>query len=134
MNKIDIEQLWELEAAKVKRILNTPVSNEELYFTALDYSDEIVILRSRIESISDSGIIVVANPDRVEQDGELYQLVSLNALKTVIFTYKSISEEEILDELEIEEEDEGEEEEEQETGDYFERTNDFSEEEDEEPI
>jgi hypothetical protein len=133
MNKIDIEQLWELEAAKVKRILNTPVSNEELYFTALDYSDEIVILRSRIESISDSGIIVVANPDRVEQDGELYQLVSLNALKTVIFTYKSISEEEILDELEIEEEDEGEEEEEQETGDYFERTNDFSEE-DEEPI
>jgi len=112
MNKTDIEQLWELEVAKVKRILETPISHEELYITALDYSDEIVILRSKIESISESGIIVIVNPDRAEQDGELFQLISLNALKTVIFTHKSISEEEILDELDIEEEEGAEEEEE----------------------
>ena len=142
MNKTDIEQLWELEVTKAKRILSTPVSNEELYFTALDYSDEIVILRSRIESISETGIIVVANPDRAEQDGELFQLVSLNALKTVIFTHKSISEEEILDELEIEEEEEAEDEEEDEiiddedeeepeAEDYFKGVEEYSTEEEE---
>lgn len=124
MQKADIEQLWELEIAKSKRILQTPISNDEVYITALDYSDEIIIIRSKIESISETGIIFVINPDRAARDGELYQLVALNALKLVVFTHKSVSEADIEEQLDIVEEVEEEEEEqegaEEETGEYVE--------------
>ncbi|MDD1778801.1 MAG: hypothetical protein LUQ65_11620 [Candidatus Helarchaeota archaeon] len=124
MQKADIEQLWDLEVAKSKRIFQTPVSNDEVYITALDYSDEIVIVRSKIESISETGIILVVNPDRAARDGELYQLVALNALKLVMFTHKSVSEADIEEQLDIVEEDEAEEEEEgpeeEDTGEYVE--------------
>jgi hypothetical protein len=122
MQKADIEQLWDLEVTKSKRIFQTPVSNDEVYITALDYSDEIIILRSKIESISETGIIIIVNPDRAARDGELYQLVALNALKLVVFTHKSVSEADIEDQLDIAEEDEAEEEEgaEEDTEEYIE--------------
>ena len=108
MRKEDIQRLRELEQEKFKRILQRTVSKEELYITALDYNDEIIILRGKIKEISETGIIVIINPDRAERDGEIFQLIDLVALKTVIFTLTK-SEEEIMEFLDIirdEEEDE----------------------------
>ena len=109
MQKSDIERLWELEVAKVKRIHQKEISKGDLYITALDYNDEIIILRSKIEALSDTGIIVIANPDRAEKDGEIYQLLDLDCLKLVIFSY-DLTEDAIMELLEIEEEIEEEEE------------------------
>ena len=103
MKKSDIERLRELELEKNKRILQRMIAKEDLYITALDYNDEIVIIRSKIIEMSDTGIIVVINPDRAEKDGEKFQLLDLVALKMVIFTLAE-SEEEILELLEIMEE------------------------------
>ena len=103
MKKSDIEQLRELELEKNKRILQRMIAKEDLYITALDYNDEIVISRSKIREMSDTGVIVVINPDRAEKDGERFQLLDLVALKMVIFTLAE-SEEEILELLEIMEE------------------------------
>lgn len=103
MKKSDIERLRELELEENKRILQRMIAKEDLYITALDYSDEIVIIRSKIREMSDTGIIVVINPDRAEKDGERFQLLDLVALKMVIFTLAE-SEEEILELLEIMEE------------------------------
>ena len=103
MRKSDIERLRELELEKNKRILQRVIAKEDLYITALDYSDEIVIIRSKIREMSDTGIIVVINPDRAEKDGERFQLLDLVVLKMVIFTLAD-SEEEILELLEIMEE------------------------------
>lgn len=100
MRKDDIERLLELEQEKLKRMLQRPVSKDELYITALDYNDEIVIIRGKIKEISQTGIIVVINPDRAERDGEIFQLLDLVALKMVIFTLTK-SEDEILEFLEI---------------------------------
>ncbi len=103
MKKSDIERLRELEQEKLKRIHQRMVSKEDLYLTALDYSDEIVIIRSKIREMSDTGIIVITNPDRAEKDGEQFQLLDLVTLKMAIFTLAE-SEEEILELLEIIEE------------------------------
>jgi len=103
MKKSDIERLRELELEENKRILQRMIAKEDLYITALDFSDEIVIIRSKIREMSDTGIIVVINPDRAEKDGERFQLLDLVALKMVIFTLAE-SEEEILEFLEIMEE------------------------------
>ena len=103
MKKSDIERLRELEQEKLKRIHQRMIAKEDLYITALDYSDEIVIIRSKIREMSDTGIIVVINPDRADKDGERFQLLDLVALKMVIFTLEE-SEEEILELLEILEE------------------------------
>ncbi len=103
MRKSDIERLWELECEKYKRMHQRSFSKDELYITALDFNDEIVIIRSKIEEISESGIIVIINPDRANKDGELYQLIDLLSLKLVIFTHGR-SEDEILELLEIVEE------------------------------
>ncbi|HUY00453.1 MAG TPA: hypothetical protein VMV49_12915 [Candidatus Deferrimicrobium sp.] len=103
MQKDDIERLWDLEAEKNKRLFKKEVSQDELHFTALDYNDEIIILRSKIQGISETGIIVIINPDRAEKDGELFQLIDLASLKLAIFTY-NLSEEVILELLEIVEE------------------------------
>ena len=103
MRKSDIERLRELELEKNKRILQRVIAKEDLYITALDYNDEIVIIRSKIREMSDTGIIVVINPDRAEKDGERFKLLDLVALKMVIFTLAE-SEEEILELLEIMEE------------------------------
>ena len=105
MLKKDIERLAELEIEKIKRILHKMVSKDELHISALDYNDEILILRSKIEELSEDGITVIANPDRAEKDGELYQLFDIHAIKMVIFTY-NLAENAILDLLEIEEEEE----------------------------
>lgn len=105
MNKKDIERLWELEQEKLKRIHQRMISKDELYITALDYNDEIIILRSIIRELSETGIIVIINPDRAEKDGEILQLIDLISLKMVIFTLDE-SEEQILGLLEIIEEDE----------------------------
>ncbi|MHA1263940.1 MAG: hypothetical protein ACTSRS_01775 [Candidatus Helarchaeota archaeon] len=105
MKKSDIERLIELETEKLKRIHGRSFSEKELYITALDYNDEIIILRSKIQHLSESGIIVVINPDRAEKDGEIYQLIDLLTLKMIIFTYDK-SEDEILELLEIVEESE----------------------------
>ena len=102
MDKSDIEELWELELEKNKR-LQHKISKDELYFTALDFYDEIIIIRSKIKKLSDTGVIVIINPDRAEKDGELYQLIALDALKMAIFTF-NLSEDEILELLEIIEE------------------------------
>lgn len=103
MKKSDIERLWELEQEKLKRIHQRMISKDDLYITALDYSDEIVIIRSKIREMSDTGIIIVINPDRADKDGERFQLIDLVALKTVFFTLEE-SEEEILELIEIVEE------------------------------
>ncbi len=105
MRKTDIERLWELEVEKNKRVHQEMVSKDDLYITALDYNDEIIILRSKIQELTETGIIVIINPDRAKKDGEIYQLLDLNALKLVIFTYK-LSEDEILELLEVVESDE----------------------------
>jgi hypothetical protein len=106
MKKSDIERLLELEQEKLKRIHGRTFEEGEFHLTALDYNDEIIIIRSRIREISDSGIIVVTNPDRADRDGELYQLIDLMCLKMVIFTHDK-TEEEVLELLEILEEPEG---------------------------
>lgn len=108
LHKKDIERLWELELEKFKRIHQRTFSKEELYITALDYTDDTIILRSKIAELTDTGIIVVTNPDRAERDGEIYHLIELTSLKMVIFTFNQ-SEDEILELLEIiDEEEEGE--------------------------
>ncbi len=103
MRKSDIERLSELEQEKLKGIYERKINQDELYITALDYNDEIIILRGKIKELSDTGIIVIINPDRAEKNGEILELIDLVSLKMVIFTYKQ-SEEEILELLEIEEE------------------------------
>ncbi|MHA1357602.1 MAG: hypothetical protein ACTSRC_05800 [Candidatus Helarchaeota archaeon] len=100
MQKRDIELLWELEASKQKRLHQRMISKEDLHITALDYNDEIIIIRSKIKELTDTGIIVITNPDRAEKDGELYELLDLNALKLVIFTF-SLTEANILALLEV---------------------------------
>ena len=108
MRKSDIERLWELETIKYKQKFQRMVSHDELYITALDYNDEIIILRSKIKELTETGIITITNPDRAEKDGELYELLDLNCLKLVIFTY-DLSEDAIIELLEIVEEPEEEE-------------------------
>ena len=103
MHKSDIERLLDLEIEKYKRVFQQKVENDDLYITALDYNDEVIILRCKIQNLSDTGIIVIANPDRADKDGELYQLHDLLSLKMVIFTL-DLTEEEILELIEIEEE------------------------------
>ena len=109
MKKSDIERLWELEIKKIERIEKKEIPKEDVYVTALDFNDEIIIIRSQIKELSDTGIIVIANPDRADKDGEIFILLDLNSIKMMIFTQKSITEENILEFLDIiEEADEGE--------------------------
>jgi hypothetical protein len=105
MDKNDIERLWGLVVKKNERIHKKKIEQDELHFTALDFNDEIIILRSKIQDLSDTGIIVIINPDRADKDGELFQLIDLTSLKLAIFTY-NLSEEAILELLEIVEESE----------------------------
>lgn len=107
MRKDDIERLWELEVDKSKRIHQRMIDKDELFLTALDYNDEVIILRSKIKDISETGIIVVTNPDRAEKNGELLELYDILSLKMVIFTL-DLSEDEIIELLDIEEEPEDE--------------------------
>ncbi len=100
MRKSDIELLWELEVEKYKRLQHRQISKNDLHITALDFNDEIVIIRSTVKELTDTGIIVISNPDRADKDGELYELLDLMALKLVIFTYQ-LSEDAILALLEV---------------------------------
>lgn len=109
MKKADIERLLELEQEKLKRTQGRNVGKDEFFITAIDYQDEIIILRGKIREMSESGIIVVMNPDRAERDGELFELIDILTLKMVIFTINK-SEEDILELLEIEGEEEEEDE------------------------
>lgn len=103
MRKSDIERLWELEVENVKATEQKSISKDDLFLTALDFNDEIIIIRSKIKDLSDTSIIIITNPDRADKDGAPLQFIDLLALKLVILTYK-LHEEGILELLETEKE------------------------------